>query len=57
MIDINSLDIPIDNNLHQIVEKVIHQKRITEQEGYKLFTEESPALLGSLANSIREKKW
>ena len=56
MIDINSLDITIDNNLHQIVEKVVHRKRITEKEGYKLFTEGSPALLGSLANSIREEK-
>ena len=56
MIDINSLDIPIENNLHQIVEKIVHHKRITDKEGFKLFTEGSPALLGSLANSIREEK-
>ena len=56
MIDINSSDIPIEKNLHQIVEKVVNHKRLTEQEGLKLFTNGSPALLGSLANSIREEK-
>ena len=48
MIDINSSDIPIEKNLHQIVEKVINHKRLTEQEGLKLFINGSPALLGSL---------
>ena len=56
MIDINSSDIPIEKNLHQIVEKVVNDKRISEQEGLRLFTNGSLALLGSLANSIREEK-
>ena len=56
MLEINLSNIKLDENLHYIVEKVIQQKRITEKEGLKLFTEGSPSLLGTLANSIREYK-
>ena len=56
MIDINISDIPIEQDLREIAEKVVNHKRIKEEEGLKLFTKGSPALLGFLANSIREEK-
>lgn len=42
--------------LQQIAEKVQAGERITEEEGLLLFKEGSLPFLGSLANSIREKK-
>lgn len=46
----------IEPNLRSIVSKIISEKRISEEEGLLLYTQAPLALLGSLANSIREKK-
>ena len=49
---INSIDV----SLQSIVTKVINEQRISEEEGLLLYTDASLSLLGSLANSVREKK-
>lgn len=41
--------------LQRIAEKLSTGERITEQEGLRLFEEDSLPFLGSLANSVREK--
>ena len=46
----------IEPNLRSIVSKIISEQRISEEEGLLLYTQAPLALLGSLANSIREKK-
>ena len=56
MLKTNLVIAQLSNGLQSIVQKVIQQERITEEEGIKLYTEAPLSLLGSLANSIREKK-
>ena len=46
----------LSDGLKFIVKKVISEERITEKEGIQLYKEAPISLLGSLANSIREKK-
>ena len=46
----------IDVELQKIVKKIIHEDRINIDEGLLLYTKAPISLLGSLANSIREKK-
>ncbi len=46
----------LSNGLNSIVQKVINQERITEEEGVILYTKAPLALLGTLANTIREQK-
>ncbi len=45
----------INKDLKPIVKKISQQKRISEKEGLLLYTKAPLALLGSLANSIRER--
>jgi len=42
--------------LRPIINKVINEKRISNEEGLELYTKASLSTLGLLANSIREKK-
>ena len=46
----------LSGGLKSIVKKVINQERITEEEGKILYTKAPLALLGTLANTIREQK-
>jgi len=46
----------LSDGLKSIVQKVINQERITEKEGVILYTKAPLALLGTLANTIREQK-
>ena len=46
----------LSDELKPIVKKVINQERITEKEGVILYTKAPLALLGTLANTIREQK-
>ena len=46
----------IPKELLSIFKKVINEKRISEEEGLILYNKSPLSLLGSLANSIREKK-
>jgi aminodeoxyfutalosine synthase len=46
----------IAKELQPIVTKIIDEKRISNEEGLLLYTKASVPLLGSLANTIREKK-
>ncbi|HIG32243.1 MAG TPA: CofH family radical SAM protein [Flavobacteriales bacterium] len=46
----------LSDGLKSIVQKVINQDRITEEEGVILYTKAPLALLGTLANTIREQK-
>ena len=46
----------ITRELQPIVTKIINEKRISNEEGLLLYTNASVPLLGSLANTIREKK-
>lgn len=46
----------IDKQLKAIAEKVNNQERITDEEGLLLFEKGSLPFLGSLANSIRERR-
>ncbi|MDC0249688.1 aminofutalosine synthase MqnE [Flavobacteriales bacterium] len=56
MLNTNLIIENLNNRLKSIVEKVINQERITKKEGVKLYREAPLSLLGSLANTIREKK-
>ena len=44
------------DKLKTIVNKIIQGKRLSQEEGLKLYKEGGVGLLGSLANIIREKK-
>jgi aminodeoxyfutalosine synthase len=46
----------VGQNLKSIVTKIINENRISEEEGLLLYTKASLPLLGSLANTIRQKK-
>ncbi len=46
----------VAEKLQSIVTKIINEKRISEEEGLIIYNEASLPLLGSLANTIREKK-
>ncbi len=46
----------VDIQLQTITKKIINNERISDDEGVLLFSKASLPLLGSLANSIREKK-
>ena len=46
----------VDIQLQTITKKIINNERISDDEGVLLFSTASLPLLGSLANSIREKK-
>ena len=46
----------VTKNLQSIVAKIIDGERISKKEGLLLFTEAPLSLVGSLANTIREKK-
>jgi len=43
-------------DLQPIITKIINRERVSKKEGIKLYTEAPLALLGSLANAIREQK-
>ena len=46
----------ISKPLQSIVTKIIHEERISTEEGLSLYNKAPLSLLGSLANSIREQK-
>ena len=46
----------LSDGIKPIVQKIINQIRITEEEGLTLYTKAPLALLGMLANTIREQK-
>ena len=56
MLKTNLVIAQMANGLQPIVQKVIHEERITEEEGMILYTEAPLSLLGTLANAIREDK-
>lgn len=46
----------VSSDLKEIAEKVLNNKRITDEEGLLLFEKGELAFLGSLSNFVREKK-
>ncbi len=56
MLDISFNIKSVEKELQSIILKVINEERINKQEGLLLFKKGSISLLGTLANTIREKK-
>ena len=56
MLDISFNIKSVEKELQPIILKVINEERINKQEGLLLFKKGSISLLGTLANTIREKK-